>query len=130
MPTANNALRIRDHLPANSQMSLSDLSANELARIDAICLEYESRFRGGNPPDISELVARHKGVHADVLRGELEVVRQELQSTLAVTSRTRSRSKAEQVLRVGNVANTGHEDWSLRRRRDARKRGHGGLRGH
>ncbi len=68
-------------------MSLNHLSATELARIDAICMEYESSYRRGMAPEISKLVLELGGVHADLLRQELELVRDELQSnvTIAVT---------------------------------------------
>jgi serine/threonine protein kinase len=59
-------------------MNLDDLSASELARIDAICMDYESRYRSGEAPAISDLVADQGGEHADLLRTELELVREEL----------------------------------------------------
>ena len=61
-------------------MSLDNLSASELAKIDSVCLEYESDYRRGNAPEISEIVSQHDGPHAEVLRRELELVRDELQS--------------------------------------------------
>lgn len=61
-------------------MSLDNLSANELARIDSICLAYESNYRRGNASDISEIVSKHDGPLAELLRAELELVRDELQS--------------------------------------------------
>lgn len=64
-------------------MSLDDLSAVELARIDAICLDYETRFRNGQPPEISDLVDHFGGDHADLLRVELELVRDELLNSTA-----------------------------------------------
>ncbi len=67
-------------------MNLSDLSASELARLDAICLQYESSYRAGNPPEIEDLVARHGGGQAEMLRRELELVREELESS-AIGSR-------------------------------------------
>jgi serine/threonine protein kinase len=67
-------------------MSLSDLPAAELARIDAICWDYETRFRRGQPPSIAELVAAQGGQHAELLRRELELVRQELTGSLASRS--------------------------------------------
>ena len=65
-------------------MSLNDLSALELARIDAICLDYETRFRQGKAPAISEVVAAHGGDHAEDLRCELELVKEELEGTISV----------------------------------------------
>ena len=59
-------------------MNLNDLPASELARIDAVCLDYESRLRRGEIPSLEKLVARHGGVHAELLRTELELVRDEL----------------------------------------------------
>jgi serine/threonine protein kinase len=72
-------------------MNLSDLSSIELARIDAICMDYESRFRSGDAPEISELVANHDGDHTDVLRCELELVREELENS--VTGETLAATK-------------------------------------
>ena len=63
-------------------MNLNELSASELARIDAICLEYEANLRsGGGAPEISEIVARQGGENAGVLRHELELVRDELETS-------------------------------------------------
>jgi serine/threonine protein kinase/tetratricopeptide (TPR) repeat protein len=68
-------------------MKLSDLPARELARLDAICLEYESRLRtalqsGGDTArvesEINTLVERYGGQHAPLLRAELEGILQEL----------------------------------------------------
>ncbi len=59
-------------------MNLGDLSASELARIDAVCMDYESRFRRGHPLVIDDVVAHHGGEHAELLRRELELVRDEL----------------------------------------------------
>jgi len=61
-------------------MSLSDLPASELARIDAVCLDYEANLRSGQSPDIAELVQRHGGSHAALLQRELELVRDEIQN--------------------------------------------------
>ena len=65
-------------------MSLDNLSANELAYIDSICLDYESNYRRGNAPDISEIVSKHGGRHAELLRQELELVRAELQGDATI----------------------------------------------
>ena len=61
-------------------MSLEELPASELARIDAICLQYETDFRSGQKPDIAKIVERHGGNNADVLRKELELVSEELEN--------------------------------------------------
>ncbi len=59
-------------------MDLGDLSASELARIDSICLEYESELRAGESPPIDQWVAQHGGQHADLLRRELSAIRDEI----------------------------------------------------
>lgn len=64
-------------------MSLDELSASELSRIDAICLQYETNLRNGQKPDISEIVARQGGQNAEVLRHELELVFEELENSPA-----------------------------------------------
>ncbi|TWU56687.1 Serine/threonine-protein kinase Pkn1 [Rubripirellula tenax] len=61
-------------------MNLDDLPANELARIDAVCLQYESDLRSGASPSIDSIVDRHGGSSAAILRRELEIVRDELTS--------------------------------------------------
>ncbi|MEM1068433.1 MAG: protein kinase [Planctomycetota bacterium] len=61
-------------------MSLSDLPASELARLDAVCMEYESMLRVGKSPDIDKLVADHGGAYESLLRRELELVRDEIVS--------------------------------------------------
>lgn len=71
---------------SESYMSLNELPSSELARIDAICLKYESNVRGGDTPDINEIVRRHGGQHADLLRQELELVRDELASSFRSTA--------------------------------------------
>lgn len=96
-------------------MKLSDLPARELARLDAVCLDYESRLREklrsqsgpsgqGNPAgrrpradsdtttkvDIDSLVDRYGGDHAALLRAELEAIQTEIQSELAGTSQADS----------------------------------------
>ncbi|PHQ31956.1 serine/threonine-protein kinase [Rhodopirellula bahusiensis] len=73
-------------------MNLSDLPARELARLDAVCLEYESSLRqvaDGEPApsdltSIQSLVERHGGEHADLLRSELEAIRAEIDGDLGV----------------------------------------------
>ena len=75
-------------------MSLSELPARELARLDAVCLDYELRLRDSNKlrsstdvetssttdatTDIEALVERHGGEHASLLRAELEAIRSEV----------------------------------------------------
>lgn len=77
-------------------MSLSELPARELARLDAVCLDYELRLRdskqlpspsgletasaGDATTDIDALVQRHGGEHAGLLRAELEAIRAEVSS--------------------------------------------------
>ncbi|CAD71408.1 MAG TPA: serine/threonine protein kinase [Rhodopirellula baltica] len=73
-------------------MNLSDLPARELARLDAVCLEYESSLRqvaDGEPApsdltSIQSLVERHGGEHADLLRSELEAIRAEIDGDLGI----------------------------------------------
>ena len=66
-------------------MNLNDLPANELSRIDAVCMEYENRLRTGDKPDIESLVGDYRGEHAALLRRELELVRDEIASEIAST---------------------------------------------
>jgi len=76
-------------------MRLSDLPSSEIARIDAICSEYESNYRRGNAPEIETLVARYGGNHAELLREQLELARDELQSNVTVdASRTAAAANA------------------------------------
>ena len=75
-------------------MSLDELTASDLARIDSVCLEYETQYRRGNAPEINEVVARFiqlnsdppSRAHAELLRTELELVRDELQSDATIDS--------------------------------------------
>ncbi|MEM9586306.1 MAG: protein kinase [Planctomycetota bacterium] len=55
-------------------MELSDLSATQLARIDAICLDFESSIRRGETPSIDEIVAKRGGDQSALLRKELQAV--------------------------------------------------------
>lgn len=55
-------------------MNLNELSAKELARIDAICLKFEALLRAGKVESIDAIVERLGGKHADILRAELEAV--------------------------------------------------------
>ncbi len=59
-------------------MDLNDLTANELARLDAICLDYEQALRSGDAPSIDDLVSAHGGSSAELLRKELIAVRDEI----------------------------------------------------
>ncbi len=59
-------------------MSLDELPASELGRLDSICLEFEARLRAGRPQSIDEVVDEKGGRHASILRRELEAIRAEL----------------------------------------------------
>ena len=59
-------------------MNLNDLSAEDLARIDSICLAYESKAREGKPPSIDNLVSEFGGDYAELLRQELLAIQDEL----------------------------------------------------
>ena len=75
-------------------MKLSDLPARELARLDAVCLEFESRLRQRMEPleevsddfrqsieeEIRSLVLRHGGDHGQLLKTELDAIYEELLS--------------------------------------------------
>ncbi len=94
-------------------MNLNDLPASELARIDAVCLDYESRLRLGELPSLEELVSRHGGVYAELLRTELELVRDELaglgaaSQSRSVSDRSDSDDSAETVSSPTAVAEVG-----------------------
>ena len=62
-------------------MDLSKLSAQELARIDAVCLDFEEALRKGRPVSIDDYLARHGGPHSELLRAELEGIREEISET-------------------------------------------------
>lgn len=64
-------------------MNLGDLPASELARLDSICLNFESALRSGDDPEIESWVAEHGGQNGDLLRTELIAIRAELQETPA-----------------------------------------------
>ncbi len=66
-------------------MKIEDLSAKDLARIDAICLDYESKLRRGEYASIDGIVGQLGGNHAELLRGELEIVRAEVTAALSAT---------------------------------------------
>ncbi|TWT83900.1 Serine/threonine-protein kinase PknA [Planctomycetes bacterium CA13] len=57
---------------------MGDISASELARLDAVCLEYETALRRGEEVSISDIVAEHGGESSHWLRRELEAVRGEI----------------------------------------------------
>ncbi|MFK8114660.1 MAG: protein kinase [Rubripirellula sp.] len=59
---------------------MNDLPASELARIDAVCLEYEASLRRGESPSIQSLVEAHGGASADLLAKELHSIHEELDS--------------------------------------------------
>ncbi|EMI18161.1 hypothetical protein RMSM_04911 [Rhodopirellula maiorica SM1] len=59
-------------------MDLNDLTATELARLDAICLDYEKALRNGNAPSIESVIETQAGKHAEILRSELIAVRDEI----------------------------------------------------
>ena len=84
-------------------MELSDLPARELARLDAICLEFESRLReslhGGHgcqqvTDEIDILVENYGGDHTVLLRHELDAITQEVQREQEAKVR---RSQSRQV---------------------------------
>jgi len=59
-------------------MSLLNLSAAELARIDAVCLRFEAELRSGQGARIEAMLAANPDVDAVVLREELEAIQAEL----------------------------------------------------
>ncbi len=59
-------------------MDLSDLPASELARIDAICLDFEAQLRSGASLSIDDWVASGGGEYGELLRAELLAIRREL----------------------------------------------------
>lgn len=59
-------------------MDLSNLPASELARLDAVCLDFESRLRKGEAISIAEWVSQHGGDNAAWLQRELESITEEL----------------------------------------------------
>ncbi len=82
-------------------MELSDLPARELARLDAICLEFESQLRESQDEradseqldvEIDNLVDHYGGEYEALLRRELDAIAQELQCDRASINR---RAKAD-----------------------------------
>ncbi|WP_153557535.1 serine/threonine-protein kinase [Roseimaritima sediminicola] len=61
-------------------MSLSDLSADELTRIDAICLQFEAEWKAGKQPSVEHWLDTYGQVNRQVLRAELSAVRSELEA--------------------------------------------------
>lgn len=59
-------------------MDLNKLSAQELARLDAICLEFESDLRRGKQVSIKEIVRQHGGKNAKILLAELKAIEREV----------------------------------------------------
>lgn len=72
-------------------MSLTDLPARELARIDGVCMDFERQIRAGESPDIDDWVQRFGGEQAELLRSELSLVAAELAS-VDLTQATRELS--------------------------------------
>lgn len=60
-------------------MSLSELSAQQLAKLDAVCLKYESDLRRGKEPAIEDVISNSGVDHVELLRKELEAIAQEVQ---------------------------------------------------
>ncbi|TWT65352.1 protein kinase domain-containing protein [Allorhodopirellula solitaria] len=94
-------------------MELSDLPARELARIDAICLEFESRLReslheGADALQVSDrvdaLVENYGGEHGAILRRELEAISHELQRQHDTHLTTPSPNKSTVPLDEGDIA--------------------------
>ncbi|MGB7347120.1 MAG: protein kinase [Pirellulaceae bacterium] len=67
-------------------MNIDDLSATELAKLDAICLQYETDLRKGRAPSIDTIVQHIGGDHSDVLRAELNAVKREIESPVEASA--------------------------------------------
>ena len=67
-------------------MDLNDLSAQELAKIDNICLAFESSLRSGKAIAIDDVVAKVNGKYSDLLRRELAAVQHEVNQELNAES--------------------------------------------
>jgi serine/threonine protein kinase/tetratricopeptide (TPR) repeat protein len=63
-----------------SSMNIDDLSAKDLARIDAICLQYETDLRENRAPAIDSIVQHAGGAHREILRTELNAVKFEVEN--------------------------------------------------
>ncbi|MEM9645939.1 MAG: serine/threonine-protein kinase, partial [Planctomycetota bacterium] len=57
-----------------------DLSASELARLDAICMDFESEIRSGGRPSVEQHVVAYGGRNGEWLRKELLAIENELSS--------------------------------------------------
>ncbi|TWU21044.1 Serine/threonine-protein kinase PknA [Novipirellula galeiformis] len=69
-------------------MDMNDLTAIELARLDAICLDYECALRAGNASSIDSVVEKQGGKYADLLRSELIAVRDEIAHAASAAQET------------------------------------------
>ena len=67
-------------------MDLNELSAQELAKIDNICLAFESSLRSGKAIAIDDVVAKVNGKYSDLLRRELAAVQHEVNQELNAES--------------------------------------------
>jgi serine/threonine protein kinase len=59
-------------------MSQPELPSTELAKIDAVCLQYENELRSGRARPIDAMIELHKDLHPSTLRHELTLVLQDL----------------------------------------------------
>ncbi len=66
-------------------MNINELSAKELARIDAICLEYEEKLRRGTAEPVEVVVEKFGGKYAAILQAELEAVAFEISAADELT---------------------------------------------
>lgn len=66
-------------------MTFSNLTADEMARIDAICLNFEAEFKAGQAPHVSQVIAANPDVDREALVAELEAVNAELSSSRVST---------------------------------------------
>ena len=64
-------------------MKLDDLTASELAKLDAICLQYETDLRASRAPAIDSIVDQVGGEHAEILRKELDAIKIELEQPVS-----------------------------------------------
>lgn len=78
----------------NPNDSLSDLPAEMIARLDAVCLQYELMLNNGETTDVEELVRQNSHLPADVLRNELELVRREILAESPIAPPVSDRSAA------------------------------------
>ncbi|MEM1225418.1 MAG: protein kinase [Planctomycetota bacterium] len=92
-------------------MNLSDLPAGELARLDAVCMEFEETVRcnPSQPPsdlesEIQRLVERHGGEHTTWLRAELVGIRDEILSGSASSDLSPIRSRTSAAASNGNAS--------------------------